>query len=195
MPLGTIPPQVSGVGSPEESNSASVRNEVKQTCPTGYADPRARDRAPQNTAPGKARPQTECILRPLTSGRPNPMIPIVNLPWHIVGLFERRGFAEIAVTLQFLPDEVGDYFGDSPGWGVNVSYLLEDARRGGRLREDGRAATRPGAGLLRYGEHRHLPLMPPVMREIPDPKTATSTISSRSFSPACWWRDVPSTAT
>ena len=46
------------------------------------------------------------------------MIPIVNLPCmeHVVGLLERRGFTDITVTLQFLPDEVGDYFGDGPGW-------------------------------------------------------------------------------
>src|SRR5919107_3976921 len=53
-------------------------------------------------------------LRPLTSDQPKPMIPIVNLPCmeHVVGLLERHGFTDITLTLQFLPDEVGDYFGD-----------------------------------------------------------------------------------
>jgi NDP-sugar pyrophosphorylase family protein len=83
---------------------------------------------------------------------------------HVVGLLERHGFTDITLTLQFLPDEVGDYFGDG------------------------------GAGLLRYGEHRHLPPGAPVIGKIPDPKTA-STISPRSLSPACWKRDAPSTGT
>ena len=53
-------------------------------------------------------------LRPLTSDQPKPMIPIVNAPCmeHIVGLLKRHGLTDIAVTLQFLPDEIRDYFGD-----------------------------------------------------------------------------------
>jgi mannose-1-phosphate guanylyltransferase / phosphomannomutase len=71
-------------------------------------------------------------LRPLTSDQPKPMIPIVNAPCmeHIVGLLKRHGFTDIAVTLQFLPDEIRDYFGDGSEWGVNVSYSVEDAPAG-----------------------------------------------------------------
>ena len=71
-------------------------------------------------------------LRPLTSDQPKPMIPIVNLPCmeHIVGLLGRHGFTDIAVTLQFLPDEIRDYFGDGSGWGVNIGYSVEDAPAG-----------------------------------------------------------------
>jgi mannose-1-phosphate guanylyltransferase/phosphomannomutase len=71
-------------------------------------------------------------LRPLTSDQPKPMIPIVNLPCmeHIVGLLKRHGFTNIAVTLQFLPDEIRDYFGDGSDWGVNMSYSVEDAPAG-----------------------------------------------------------------
>jgi mannose-1-phosphate guanylyltransferase/phosphomannomutase len=71
-------------------------------------------------------------LRPLTSDQPKPMIPIANLPCmeHIVGLLARHGFTDIAVTLQFLPDEIRDYFGDGSGWGVNMSYSVEDAPAG-----------------------------------------------------------------
>jgi mannose-1-phosphate guanylyltransferase / phosphomannomutase len=71
-------------------------------------------------------------LRPLTSDQPKPMIPIVNLPCmeHIVELLRRHGFTDIAVTLQFLPDEIRDYFGDGSDWGVNMSYSVEDAPAG-----------------------------------------------------------------
>src|ERR687897_609851 len=71
-------------------------------------------------------------LRPLTSDQPKPMIPIVNLPCmeHIVVLLKRHGFTDIAVTLQFLPDEVRDYFGDGSDWGVDMRYSVEDAAAG-----------------------------------------------------------------
>ena len=71
-------------------------------------------------------------LRPLTSDQPKPMIPIVNAPCmeHIVRLLERHGFTDIAVTLQFMPDEIRDYFGDGSEWGVNMRYSVEDAPAG-----------------------------------------------------------------
>ncbi|HEX6711168.1 MAG TPA: sugar phosphate nucleotidyltransferase [Rubrobacter sp.] len=71
-------------------------------------------------------------LRPLTSNQPKPMIPIVNIPCmeHIVGLLKRHGFSDIAVTLQFMPDEIMDYFGDGSEWGVTMSYSIEDAPAG-----------------------------------------------------------------
>ena len=65
-------------------------------------------------------------LRPLTSDQPKPMIPIVNAPCmeHIVRLLERHGFTDIAVTLQFMPDEIRDYFGDGSEWNVNIRYSV-----------------------------------------------------------------------
>jgi mannose-1-phosphate guanylyltransferase/phosphomannomutase len=71
-------------------------------------------------------------LRPLTSDQPKPMIPIVNAPCmeHIVKLLARHGFTDIAVTLQFMPDEIRDYFGDGSEWGVDMHYSVEDAPAG-----------------------------------------------------------------
>ncbi|MEJ7840930.1 MAG: sugar phosphate nucleotidyltransferase [Rubrobacter sp.] len=71
-------------------------------------------------------------LRPLTSDQPKPMIPIANLPCmeHIVGLLKRHGFTDIAVTLQFMPEEIRDYFGDGSDWGVNIGYSVEDVPAG-----------------------------------------------------------------
>src|SRR5918997_1824961 len=71
-------------------------------------------------------------LRPLTSNQPKPMIRIANLPCmeHIVNLLARHGFTDIGVTLQFMPEEIQDYFGDGSDWGVNLRYSIEDAPAG-----------------------------------------------------------------
>src|ERR687896_2734994 len=71
-------------------------------------------------------------LRPLTSNQPKPMIRIVNLPCmeYIVDLLVRHGITEIAVTLQFMPEEIQDYFGDGSEWGVSMRYSIEDAPAG-----------------------------------------------------------------
>ena len=71
-------------------------------------------------------------LRPLTSNQPKPMIPIVGIPCmeHIVNLLKSHGLEDIVVTLQFLPDEIRDYFGDGSDWGVNMRYSVEDTPAG-----------------------------------------------------------------
>ncbi|HEU4493967.1 MAG TPA: sugar phosphate nucleotidyltransferase [Rubrobacteraceae bacterium] len=71
-------------------------------------------------------------LRPLTSDQPKPMIRIVNLPCmeHIVNLLSRHGITDVGVTLQFMPEEIQDYFGDGSEWGVNMRYSIEDAPAG-----------------------------------------------------------------
>ena len=71
-------------------------------------------------------------LRPLTSDQPKPMIRIANLPCmeHIVNLLARHGITDIGVTLQFMPEEIQDYFGDGSEWGVNMRYSIEDAPAG-----------------------------------------------------------------
>src|ERR671911_1311474 len=71
-------------------------------------------------------------LRPLTSNQPKPMIPIVGVPCmeHIVSLLREHGFNEIVATLQFMPEEIRDYFGDGSDWGVSMSYSVEDVPAG-----------------------------------------------------------------
>src|ERR671915_555401 len=71
-------------------------------------------------------------LRPLTSNQPKPMIPIVGVPCmeHIVNLLKVHGFTDIVVTLQFMPEEIRDYFGDGSDWGVSMSYSVEDVPAG-----------------------------------------------------------------
>src|SRR3712207_9442396 len=71
-------------------------------------------------------------LRPLTSNQPKPMIRIAGVPCmeHIVNLLARHGFTDVVVTLQFMPEEIRDYFGDGSDWGVSITYSIEDAPAG-----------------------------------------------------------------
>lgn len=71
-------------------------------------------------------------LRPLTCNRPKPMVPIVNKPVmeHIIELLKKYGIKDIAVTLQYMPEIIKDYFGDGSGFGVNLNYYTEDVPLG-----------------------------------------------------------------
>ncbi len=67
-------------------------------------------------------------LRPLTCNRPKPMVPIANRPVmeHIIELLKKYGIRDIAVTLQYMPEIIKDYFGDGSEFGVNLNYFTED---------------------------------------------------------------------
>jgi mannose-1-phosphate guanylyltransferase/phosphomannomutase len=67
-------------------------------------------------------------LRPLTVGRPKPMVPIVNKPVlaHILDLLKRHGFSEIIITVQYLADYIEDYFGDGSSLGLTIHYSVEE---------------------------------------------------------------------
>ncbi len=67
-------------------------------------------------------------LRPLTCDCPKPMTPMMNKPVMAYGveLLKRHGAIDIAVTLQYLPHRVMDYFGDGVAHGVNMRYFVEN---------------------------------------------------------------------
>lgn len=71
-------------------------------------------------------------LRPLTSHRPKPLSPALNMPImeHIVLLLKQHGITDIVVTLHYLADEIEGYFGDGSEWGVNIMYSVEDTPLG-----------------------------------------------------------------
>lgn len=66
-------------------------------------------------------------LRPLTCNRPKPMVPVANKPVmeHIIELLKKYGLTDIAVTLQYMPDVIKDYFQDGKEFGVNLRYYTE----------------------------------------------------------------------
>lgn len=71
-------------------------------------------------------------LRPLTCGRPKPMVPVLNRPimTHIVDLLREHGFNDIGVTLQYQPEAIRDHFGNGAEYGVNLRYFVEEAPLG-----------------------------------------------------------------
>lgn len=66
-------------------------------------------------------------LRPLTCNRPKPMVPIVNKPVmeHIVELLKKHNLNEVAVTLQYMPDLIKEYFNDGSEYGIKIKYYVE----------------------------------------------------------------------
>lgn len=66
-------------------------------------------------------------LRPLTCSKPKPMVPVVNKPVmeHIIELLKRHGFRDIAVTLQYMPDLIREYFCDGESFGLRMRYYVE----------------------------------------------------------------------
>src|SRR5919199_5329683 len=71
-------------------------------------------------------------LRPLTSNRPKPLVPILNKPiaQHIIEHLKRAGVTDIVVTLYYLAEEIQNYFGDGSELGVNLIYSIEDTPLG-----------------------------------------------------------------
>ncbi|MFZ5650471.1 MAG: sugar phosphate nucleotidyltransferase [Bacillota bacterium] len=71
-------------------------------------------------------------LRPLTCNRPKPMVPVLNRPMmeYIVELLKRHNITDIAVTLQYMPENIRDYFGSGWELGVNMRYFVEETPLG-----------------------------------------------------------------
>ncbi len=71
-------------------------------------------------------------LRPITCGRPKPMVPVANRPvmTHIVDLLKRYGFVDIGVTLHYKPEFIRDYFDNGAEYRVNMQYFTEEAPLG-----------------------------------------------------------------
>lgn len=71
-------------------------------------------------------------LRPLTCDRPKPMTPLLNKPVmeYAIQLLKTYGISEIAVTLQYLPEHIKDFFGNGSQWGVDLQYFVEEVPLG-----------------------------------------------------------------
>src|SRR5579859_2471774 len=71
-------------------------------------------------------------LRPVTSNRPKPLVPVCNQPImeHIVGLLKQHGITDVVSTLYYLGDEIREYFGDGSDFGVSMSYSVENVPLG-----------------------------------------------------------------
>ncbi len=71
-------------------------------------------------------------LRPVTSNRPKPMVPVCNQPImeHILTLLKRHGVEEVVATLHYLAEEIQGYFGDGSDFGIPVRYSIEETPLG-----------------------------------------------------------------
>jgi mannose-1-phosphate guanylyltransferase / phosphomannomutase len=71
-------------------------------------------------------------LRPLTSRRPKPLVPVVGLPVmeHILDLLRRHGITEVVVTLAYLGADIRNHFGDGGDFGMSIEYVVEDSPLG-----------------------------------------------------------------
>lgn len=66
-------------------------------------------------------------LLPLTVRTPKAMVPLLNRPCmeYTVELLKQHGITDIAVSLEYLPELVRDYFGDGSRFGVTLTYFEE----------------------------------------------------------------------
>jgi len=71
-------------------------------------------------------------LRPLTIERPKPMVPMVHKPvlGHILDLLKQHNISEVIITVQYLADQVEDYFGDGSSMGITIHYSVEEVPLG-----------------------------------------------------------------
>ena len=71
-------------------------------------------------------------LRPLTVGRPKPMVPIVNkaVIGHILDLLRSHGITEVVITLRYMASSIQDFLDDGKNYGVNLTYSVEETPLG-----------------------------------------------------------------
>ena len=71
-------------------------------------------------------------LRPLTLGRPKPMVPVATKPVmeHNLELLKRHGITEVVVTVQYMASMIQDYFGDGSQMGMDIVYSIEQTPLG-----------------------------------------------------------------
>lgn len=84
-------------------------------------------------------------LRPLTLGRPKPMVPLANRPMleHILLLLKRHGITEVVITVQYMATHIQTEIGDGSELGMTVTYSVEDQPLGtaGSVRQAAESLT------------------------------------------------------
>ena len=67
-------------------------------------------------------------LRPISTGRPKPMVPILDRPVlsHILELLKGAGIREVCTTLGYMPEAIMDYYGTGEDFGMSITHRRED---------------------------------------------------------------------
>jgi mannose-1-phosphate guanylyltransferase/phosphomannomutase len=76
------------------------------------------------------------------------MLPIVNRPLlgHILHLLRQHGISDVVITVQYLANQIQDYFGDGKSLDLNIEYVLEETPLGTA------GSVKNAAHLLQGGE-------------------------------------------
>lgn len=71
-------------------------------------------------------------LRPLTIGRPKPLVPVVNkaVMAHILDLLKSHGITEVIVTVRYMAAAIQDFFEDGRSLGMQLTYAVEESPLG-----------------------------------------------------------------
>ena len=71
-------------------------------------------------------------LRPMTNDTPKPMLLVGGKPIleTVIRSFRDNGFTNFYISLNYLGEQIKDYFGDGSSLDVNISYLEEDSKMG-----------------------------------------------------------------
>ncbi|WP_444641662.1 nucleotidyltransferase family protein [Caproiciproducens sp. R1] len=66
-------------------------------------------------------------LSPLTDGCPKPMLKIGGKPVleTILNQFIKQGFYQFCFSVNYLSEQIRDYFGDGSKWGAEIRYIME----------------------------------------------------------------------
>ncbi len=67
-------------------------------------------------------------LHPLTLKCPKPMIPLANKPvlTHTLNLLKSHHFSEVVITVQYLAEQIQNYFGNGCSLGLTLRYAVEE---------------------------------------------------------------------
>ena len=67
-------------------------------------------------------------LMPLTNSTPKPMLLVGTKPIleHILSSAISQGFEKFVISVNYLGNQIENYFGDGSNWGISITYLRED---------------------------------------------------------------------
>ena len=71
-------------------------------------------------------------LRPLTIGRPKPMVPVVNksVMAHMLDLLKSHEIVDVVTTVRYMAYAIQNYFEDGSSLGMNLTYSVEESPLG-----------------------------------------------------------------
>ncbi|MBV7327713.1 nucleotidyltransferase family protein [Chloroflexi bacterium TSY] len=71
-------------------------------------------------------------LRPLTIGRPKPMVPVVNksVMAHMLDLLKSHHVLDVVATVRYMAYSIQNFFEDGANLGMNLAYAVEESPLG-----------------------------------------------------------------